>query len=54
MNRTAFYVYFANPNKVYGPFVDRDKAAAYAGGTGKVTTLTGNDILRGRIRVTGL
>jgi hypothetical protein len=52
MNRNAFYVYFANPNKVYGPFLDRSTAADYAGKKGTVTSLTGNDILYGRIRLT--
>lgn len=52
MNRQAIYVYFRNPNKVHGPFLDRREADAYAGDRGTVTLLTGNDILRGRISVT--
>lgn len=51
MNRSALYVYFANPNKVHGPFLDRGEADAYAGARGTVTRLTGNEILRCRAHV---
>lgn len=56
MNRRAFYTYrSSNPNKVYGPFIDRRSADTYAAVRGHaVTDLSGNDILRGRIHVTGL
>lgn len=52
MNTPAYYVYFANPNKVYGPFLVRAEAEAYAANNGTVTSLTGNEILSYRIRVT--
>ena len=53
MNRQGIYVYFNNPNKVHGPFVDTNVAIAYANPKmGTVTRLTGNDILAYRIRVT--
>jgi len=52
MNRAALYVYFENPNKVYGPFLLTESAREYAGARGVIARLTGNEILRCRVRVT--
>lgn len=53
MNRPAFYTY--NPRhatRAHGPFLERADADRYANELGHVvTTLTGNEILRARIRV---
>ena len=54
MNNLAYYVYFANPNKVYGPFHTNADAKKYANNKGIVTQLTCRDIICCRIRVTGL